>query len=110
MVLLDQNLYGMTKGPGLFQQDWSKFYISEFIFKPNKKQFSKASLKIKILKTFYNFPNLFFEAPYKAVKSWLQKRFTSQYHQSRFFEKTNLVTTCLEANKQTLIKRKKLVW
>ena len=34
-VLSEQILYGSTKGPGLYRQDWSKFYISEFIFKPS---------------------------------------------------------------------------
>ncbi len=106
-VLSEQILYGSAKGPGLYRQDWSKFYISEFIFKPNKKSIFKSLFENQNPKGLYKFSKPLFEAPYKAVKSWLQKDLPVNIIKVDFFEKTNLVTTCLEANKETLIQKGK---
>ena len=107
-VLLDQILYGNEKGPGLYKQDWSKFFISELIFKPNTKTIIKGLFEKSAPKNLLQLSRPLFESSKKSVKYWLQKDLPVNIIKIDFFEKTNLVSTCLEANRKTLIQREKI--
>ena len=106
--LLEQNLYGNEIGPGLFQQDLSKFYISELIFKPNTKTIIKSFFKKGTPKNLLQFSKPLYSLPDKSISHWLRKDLAVNIIKINFFEKTNLITTCLEANKQTLINEGKI--
>ena len=98
-ALLEQILYGGKKGSGLYEQDWSKFYISELIFKPNTKTIAEAFFKNKAPDGLFNFSKPLFKTLSKSVRYWLQKGLPVNIIKMDFFEKTNLIATCLEANK-----------
>ena len=98
--LLEQTLYG---GSGLFNQGWSKFYISELIFKPNAKTIIKSFFENGAPKSLFQLSKPLNNVPGKSISYWLEKDLSVNIIKMNFFEKTNLIATCLEANKKSLI-------
>ena len=101
--LMDQLLYGNQRGPGLYNQDLSKFYASELTFTPVTKTIARGLFRIKAPKNLSQLSKPLYERPKKAIDLWLQKELAVNIIKMDFFEKTNLVSACLEANQNVII-------